>query len=238
MSLYRTASEKVIKKFNFFFYHPDAFLTLTPNFNYLSIMKSDKYFAILIFCNLLILTSLSLLFLVFCGYTEQCTRMLIQWSAKLAVTLFCLAFAASSLHLIFRQTWTGRLLENRPEIGLSFAVAHFLHLLSLIILQTSFHPVFEKAAATSLTGGGLAYVFILLMSITTFPSVKSQISMTQWKWLHLLGGWWIWLIFTRTYFKKVFDHSEEHVFFIMLIFVLILRIIKSVKLSFNPAKKV
>jgi hypothetical protein len=171
------------------------------------------------------------------GFNEPNLRLLIQWSAKISATLFSLAFASSSIQYFWDTEFSHKLLGMRPHMGLSFATFHTSHLIFLIILQQAFHPVFELAKTSSLIGGGAAYVFMYLMALTTFPEVKSKLSVKNWKLLHIAGGYWIWFIFFRSYFKNVFDKNEEYFLFSMLALVLILRVTRNIKSHFSKKGK-
>jgi len=109
-------------------------------------------------------------------------------------------------------------------MGLSFMVFHSAHLIFLGLLQFQFHPVFDLAARKALMGGSLAYVFMYMMALTTFPYFKNKLSQKTWNRLHLIGGWWIWLIFFRSYFKAAIGRNEEYLMFAALSLVLFLRL--------------
>ena len=120
------------------------------------------------------------------------------------------------------------LLQIRPQIGLSFAVFHSFHLFFLLYLQYAIHPVFTLAKKSSLIGGSMAYIFMYLMVLTTFPLIKSKLTSIRWTILHLIGGYWIWLIFFRTYYKKVTHWNEGYVLFSLLVLIMVMRFLKVV----------
>ncbi len=161
------------------------------------------------------------------GFNEVGTRAAIAWSAKISFTLFCLAFVASAAHLRIRNSLSFWWLMNRKYLGISFAINHLLHLGFLVLLQQVFHPVFDLAASTSLLAGGLAYFFVVLMLLTSFETFSKHLSPKNWKLLHTIGGYWIWIIFMSTYFKRVQNIGVEYLpFVLVLILVLLLRIFK------------
>ena len=142
------------------------------------------------------------------GFNEESTRLVIRLTARFAVIFFCLAFGASAFHNWLKMSFSWWLFMNRKFWGISFAYIHLVHLGFLFLLQNSFHPVFEQADVTSLLGGGLAYVFLILMLLTSFPFFANKISKANWKRLHTLGGYWIWLIFMISYVKRVETEIE------------------------------
>lgn len=164
-----------------------------------------------------------LTFMLF-GFNEESTRQAIRWSARISFTLFCAAFVASSLHDLLQNRFTTWLLANRRYIGISFAIVHLIHLKFLWTLQYFFHPVFDLAATTSLLAGGIAYVFVILMLLTSFPMFAQYLSARQWKILHTIGGFWIWGIFMSSYTKRSLTEYEHIPLVVILLSIVILRI--------------
>ena len=166
------------------------------------------------------------------GFTEIATRLNIRMSARFSGVLFAFAFMASSLHYFLKKNWTKWLLQNRKYIGVSFALNHLLHLMVLGVLQIFFHPVFEMAKTSSLIGGGMAYLFAVLMLLTSFSTFSRYLSAKQWKLLHLIGGYWIWFIFFKSYWKRVMTETEYLSLTVLLAMVIILRLAKWYKIYF------
>ena len=158
------------------------------------------------------------------GYTEVGVRLCVRLSARISATFFAFAFMASSLHYFVGRPWTLWIMTNRKYLGISFAIIHLIHLVFLILLQVSFHPVFELAASQSLLGGGLAYLFLVLMLATSFEKFSSGLSAWQWTLLHTVGGYWIWFIFAKSYFKRVMTEMEYLPLLVLLGIVVLLRI--------------
>ncbi len=166
-------------------------------------------------------------FYYFIGFNEEGVRACIAASAKISFTFFCMAFAASGAHQLFKNSFSFWWLMNRKYLGITFAISHLFHLFFLIGLQWFFHPVFTLAADTSLMAGGIAYFFLVLMLLTSFETFSRYLSNKQWKILHTLGGYWIWMIFLSTYSKRVLRGEYDILpFMITLIIVLVLRIWK------------
>lgn len=172
---------------------------------------------------------LSILFFVYkiaqYGYTEEGVRECIRWSARFSVTLFCMAFVASSLPYFWGNSLSFWMNMNRKYLGVSFGAIHLIHLFFLLLLQYSFHPVFDLAASTSLMAGAGAYFFIILMLLTSFDYFSKFLSPKKWKALHTVGGYWIWAIFMSPYWKAVFRGEQEYIFIaVLLVVVLLLRL--------------
>ena len=165
----------------------------------------------------------------FQGFNEESTRQNIRWSARIAVVLFSLAFVASAFHKLAKNSFSWWLRMNRKYIGISFAIVHLIHLCFLLILQNNFHPVFNMAKTISLLGGGLAYVFVVLMLFTSFPYFARYLSKKQWTVLHTAGGYWIWYIFIRSYVKRAMTEYEYLPLVILLAVVMLLRLWSAIK---------
>ncbi len=164
--------------------------------------------------SLLLFTGLLLMY----GYTEVGVRQNIRWSARISFTLFVLAFGAAGLHGYFKNSLTWWLRMNRKYLGISFAIIHLVHLGFIGSLQLSFDPVFNQLDIISLLGGGIAYIFVVLMLLTSFESVSNYLSKLQWKLLHTIGGYWISIIFFAQYFGK----RNEPVYWIFIIILLVI----------------
>ncbi|WP_438971212.1 hypothetical protein [Methylophaga sp.] len=147
-----------------------------------------------------VLALMSVISFVSLGFTEEAIRTMVRTTARSSVTLFVLAFTASSLYSLFKFNWTKYLLQNRRYIGVSFALSHFVHLFFLILLIAYFPEdslanlhIIEIILAT------LTYVFILLMTITSFDIPRRWIGEKGWHRLHTIGMYLVWLIFIETY---------------------------------------
>lgn len=173
------------------------------------------------------------------GLTEASTRLAIRWSARFAVVFFCGAFGASALQYFFKNSFTFWLRMNRKYLGITFAITHLCHLGFLVLLQQQFHPVFTLAKTSSLLAGGTAYFFVVAMLLTSFDTFSQQLSPRQWKYLHTIGGWWIWAIFFNSNLKNVLKFPGYLPLFLLLLTTAVLktivlfrrRIIKSSEVS-------
>lgn len=164
------------------------------------------------------------------GFTEEGVRQVIRWTAKISISCFLIAFSGSAFHKLVQNSFSFWVFRNRKYWGISFAILHLTHLCALVVLQQVFHPVFTLAATSSLLGGGMAYLFLILMFLTSFEQFSRYLSPSQWNWLHTIGGYWIFGIFAISYFKRVLRGEYEYlVFAVLLVLALTLRIWKLVK---------
>jgi methionine sulfoxide reductase heme-binding subunit len=136
-------------------------------------------------------------------FTEEFVRIVIRITARCSVALFLLAFTASSLRALWPTRLTAWQLQNRRYLGVAFAVSHFTHLAALFTLGACFpRPFIDELNAVTLVGGGLAYLFLTLMTITSFVGPRRAIGERAWKILHTLGSYYIWLIFLNSYLSR------------------------------------
>lgn len=113
-------------------------------------------------------------------------------TAWLAFALFTAAFTASSIRILFRNNYSKWAMRNRRHLGLSFALVHFVHL-GLVLSNLAFTEATRTAG--QLSGGGLAYAFLFLMTITSNNASVRKLGAKNWKRLHKVGSYYIWLIF-------------------------------------------
>lgn len=113
-------------------------------------------------------------------------------TAWLAFALFTIAFTASSIRILYDTPYSRWAMRNRRYIGLSFAFVHFVH--AGIVLS---NLAFTEATRTigELSGGTLAYLFLFLMAITSNNVSVRKLGAKNWKRLHKIGSYYIWLIF-------------------------------------------
>jgi len=165
-------------------------------------------------------------FFFFIGFNEEGNRAAIAWSTKVSFSLFCMAFSASAAHKLLKNSLSFWWLMNRRYFGISFAINHLIHLGFLVLLQQVFHPVFDLADGISLLAGGLAYLFVVVLLLTSFETFAKYLSRKNWKLLHTIGGYWIWIIFLSTYAKRVQNVGVAFLpFVLILIMVLVIRLI-------------
>ncbi|GFE78066.1 hypothetical protein GCM10011487_00660 [Steroidobacter agaridevorans] len=137
------------------------------------------------------------------GGPVEGVRGIIRATARSSFALFSLAFTASAACYFWPNAWTRWQLRNRRYLGVSFALSHFVHLLALFALGR-IAPAELAAGTNAITWifGGLAYVFIGLMTATSFDSTARLISPRAWSLLHTVGSYYIWLIFANSYLAR------------------------------------
>ena len=157
---------------------------------------------------------------------EASFRIAIRFTARSSCVLFLLAFCASSLHGIKKTPFSHWLLNNRRYLGLSMAISHGFHAIAIagVAILTSENMVPDSLDAS------LGYVFIILMTITSFKRPAAVLGRRNWRILHTIGMYYLWLSFTVAFGMRLSESWLIYPPFVLaLILVAILRIIPKKK---------
>jgi DMSO/TMAO reductase YedYZ heme-binding membrane subunit len=131
-----------------------------------------------------------------------------RYTARLSFLFFVPVFFARAWNQLAPSAASRWALRNRRYLGLAFATAHFVHLFAL----TRFNVATDQVPDTvTLVGGGGAYVFIAAMAATSNDWSVRTLGARNWKRLHAVGIFWIWGVFTFSYFGRV---AEGQLFFL------------------------
>ncbi len=134
------------------------------------------------------------------GAQEEGVRALIRASARTSLALFLAAFVASSARRLWRTDATAWLLRNRRYLGVSFAVSHALHLAAIVTLAARWPESFwSKTSDVTLFGGGLGYLFIFALTLTSNDAAVRGLGLARWRLLHRAGVWYLFGIFLLNY---------------------------------------
>jgi sulfoxide reductase heme-binding subunit YedZ len=134
------------------------------------------------------------------GSGELGLRSAIRATAKVGAVWFALVFSASAVHSLLRSRQSKWLMRNRRHFGVGFAVLHFGHLAVVLLLAFQYTDSFLKTTAvTSIVGGGIGYLWLLAMTITSFKGPAKALGRRGWKALHKSGVYVLWGIFLLSY---------------------------------------
>ncbi len=135
---------------------------------------------------------------------------MIQFSVRCSVPLLYVAFAASSLQVVFPSLLSRWLLRNRKMVGLSFATSmawQLLFILWLVGIHTQ-HYVAEVYLLSDAIEGVVGYAFLFAMVLTSFKFGRSRLSNKQWKLLHRSAIYYIWAYAWSVYWFDLFYYDN------------------------------
>jgi DMSO/TMAO reductase YedYZ heme-binding membrane subunit len=131
--------------------------------------------------------------------TEDVLGSLTRLTARIAFCFFFVVFTASAWRTWKATPLTTWLLRRRRHLGLSFALVHFVHLGALTSL---FVTLGEMPARITVIGGGLAYLLLLALVLTSNQAAQRRLG-RRWRILHLTGCWYLWFVFTQSYLGRL-----------------------------------
>ena len=167
------------------------------------------------------------------GWSAETIKTGIDCTGRSSLLLFSIAFTASSVYSLWKSPLTSWTLHNRRYIGLSFASSHFIHLGLIVLISLAFpEPFLEDQSMGQWVFGGLGYVFVFLMALTSNDRAQRWMGMRNWKRLHLIGSYWLWTVFLLTYVNHTREDPKFYIpFLVFTVALLPLRLIKH-----NPPK--
>ncbi len=156
-------------------------------------------------------------------------RMVIRFTARTSLLLFCLAFGAAALARLWPNAWTRWQRRNRRYLGVSFAASHGLHAVAIAAFAAVDPSGFAAAtSAASYIFGGVGYAFIIAMTATSFDRTASAIGPRAFRALHLTGGYYLLLQFSVSFGKRIPNMPLYALFLIPLVAVFASRMIAMV----------
>ncbi|MFV3307471.1 hypothetical protein ACNFBT_19560 [Pseudomonas sp. NY15181] len=134
----------------------------------------------------------------------EALRSAIRTTARTSFALFLAAFLASSLAALVPSAFTRGLLRERRFLGLAFAFSHAVHAV-LILLYVKFFPetFWHGRSVAANIPGSVGYLFIILLTITSFPPAVKLLGFRLWKGLHSTGTWVIAAVFVLSFYKRL-----------------------------------
>ena len=141
--------------------------------------------------------------------TAEAVSSMIQLTVRCAVPWVFVAFAASSMQVMFPGSFSRWLLRNRPMFGLCFAAAmgwQLLFILWLVGVHTEYY-VDEVYVLSDVVEGVVGYAFLIAMTLTSFRFGRQLLTQKQWKLLHKSGIYWIWMYAWSVYWFNLFYYE-------------------------------
>ncbi len=174
----------------------------------------------------LVLAGLSIWIAGMRQFEVEGVRMVIRFTARTSLLFFCLAFGAAALARLWPNGWTRWQRRNRRYLGVTFAASHAIHGLAIACLAALAPALFgELTSAASYIFGGIGYAFIIAMTATSFDRAAEALGPRAWRFLHLIGGYYLWFQFMVSFGKRIPTMPLYALFLIPLLGVIALRLI-------------
>ena len=123
------------------------------------------------------------------GLADPALRDALRLTGRLSFLLFFVAFAL------------GRQLgAHRRTFGLSFAGSHAVHAALIVTLVVTVPGT--RLAPLVLVFGGLGFVFLAAMAVTSFPAMRQRLGPRRWQLLHTTGTWFLSVIYLYDFVLK------------------------------------
>ena len=135
---------------------------------------------------------------------------MIELSVRCAIPLLYVAFAASSINVLFPGIFGRWILRNRKFIGLSFAAAMAWQLFFILWMVTQYTDYYVERvyALSDVIEGVGGYLLLIAMVLTSFKFGRKRLSPKQWKFLHKLGIYWLWIYAWIAYWWHIFYYNN------------------------------
>ncbi len=167
------------------------------------------------------LLSLLLMLVLFIDRPAQIEtwRLWARYTARLSFFLFLASYLASPLYELSQHKAVEWLRRNRRNAGISFGLAHTIHLGALV----GFFVVSGEAvdAGTVIVGGG-AYVAMFAMLATSNDAAIRKMGSRNWRRLHKFGAHYLAFVFVFTYTSSLVDPWSKPILLIALAWAAIL----------------
>ncbi|MDX1405603.1 MAG: hypothetical protein R3192_13735 [Woeseiaceae bacterium] len=135
---------------------------------------------------------------------------MIQFSVRLAVPWLYIAFAASSLAIVFPGSFSRWLLRNRRIIGLCFAsgMAWQLFFICWLVFGHWEYYLAEAHSYYDLAEQLPGYLVLFAMTLTSFSFGRNKLSRRQWQLLHKGGIYFLWGVVWSTYWFELYYYDD------------------------------
>ncbi|AZZ36902.1 hypothetical protein CIK05_08900 [Bdellovibrio sp. qaytius] len=160
---------------------------------------------------------------------QEAVRLGIRVTARISLILFSIAFITSSLRFTLKNKFSFWM-KNRRTVGLSFAFSHLIHGILFATLYTVDPELFYQVAKpTTIIFGGLGYVFILAMAMTSNNFSIQKLGIKRWRTLHTIGMYYLWFIFFASYAPRVAGNLYFLFLVVPMLAILVLKILVKTK---------
>ena len=135
---------------------------------------------------------------------------MIQASVRCAVPWLFLAFAASSVQILWPGPLGLWLSRNRKFLGLCFAAAmawQGFFILWMVLIYGDFY-IDDVYVMRDAIEGVVGYLFLTAMTLTSFMPVRKHMTPKSWKLLHKSGIYFLWAYAFSVYWWNLFYYDS------------------------------
>lgn len=136
-------------------------------------------------------------------------RMLIRATARTSLLFFLLAYTAQAVVQTWPGVWSSWQRRHRRQWGWLLVTSHGLHAAGIACLASMAPDLFATLSPPAQRiGPGVAYLFILLMGLTSFDRTAAWLGRVWWARLHTWGLHYLWFSFLVANGKRLAAHPE------------------------------
>jgi DMSO/TMAO reductase YedYZ heme-binding membrane subunit len=158
--------------------------------------------------------------------TNESARLWTRYSAHLSFLYLIAAYSVSTLRAKFNLETIINLENNRRYLGLGFSISHSVHLIALIYFYNVSN---DNPEIASIIGGGLGYMLMYAMTLTSTDAMVKRIGIRYWKMLHTIGINYLVLIFFYTFVGSIIGTTAYSMYTIYVLAILLIWTLKIVK---------
>jgi len=181
----------------------------------------------LLFSSVLFSFALAMYFFVIVP-SDESARLWARYSAHLSFLYLIAAYSLSILKDTLNLDAINNLAINRRYLGLSFSISHSVHLVALIYF---FYTSNEDPGIVSIIGGGLGYLLMYAMTLTSTDAMVKRIGKKNWKILHTIGINYLMIVFFYTFAGSMVGGSLYSIYTVYFLAILIIWTLKIVKFA-------
>ena len=154
------------------------------------------------------------------GFTDMGMAHITAELARISFSIFLLTYIVGPWYRLSKNDVNTWLLRNRCYLGISFALVHIIHGISVGVLIS--HVGVAHISWVTLIAGALGFIVVFVLLFTSTNSAQKRLGKT-WHRLHLYGMHYIWFVFTYTLVVKAIEHPAFISTALMPIFAFIFR---------------
>ncbi|MEM7594378.1 MAG: hypothetical protein AAF383_23195 [Cyanobacteria bacterium P01_A01_bin.83] len=142
---------------------------------------------------------LTVVILTMCGVQKQGIINWLDATGRAGMITFTAAFIASPLHQLVPSSFSKWLLKNRRFLGIGFGFQHLIFHLPAVI----WFLVIAKVPIDAIVTGGIGFIFVIPMLVTSFNVPAKWIGARNWKIMHTTGMFYLMYVFIISFYPGI-----------------------------------